>query len=84
MLDERDGQKQAPQPLDFEKAVYGNFLNFVPSHHVFEGFESNDEFQQHLGTLLDWETDQQDGLANLGIQRTQEVEDLEFSMAHLI
>lgn len=45
MLDERENGGIKPKdPLDFEKAVYGNFLNFIPRHYVFDGFESNKEF----------------------------------------
>jgi hypothetical protein len=45
MLNEREAGGIKPKaPLDFEQAVYGGFLNFVPRHYVFDGFESNKEF----------------------------------------
>jgi len=56
--------------MDFEKIVYGNFLNFVPRHYVFEGFKSSEEFGEHLVTLLEWKTKSQDGLEALGIEAT--------------
>jgi hypothetical protein len=34
--------------------VYGNFMNFFPRHYIFEGFESSQEFEKHLNTLLTW------------------------------
>jgi len=55
MLDEREREgPKVKEPLDFEQAVYGSFLNFIPRHYVFDGFESSEEFQKYLMTLLDW------------------------------
>jgi hypothetical protein len=45
MLNERENGGIKPKdPLDFEQAVYGSFLNFVPRHYVFDGFENSQEF----------------------------------------
>lgn len=85
LLDERDQDYQKPKrQIDFEKAVYGDFLNFVPRHYIFEGFESNEEFRQHLTTLLEWQVGQNDGLATLEVDPTQEIMELEESMGKLI
>ena len=54
MLDQRENKNQDKGPLEYEKVVYGNFLNFFPRHYVFEGFESSEEFQKHLNTLMGW------------------------------
>jgi len=57
MLDEReDGGVKERKPLNYETAVYGSFLNFVPRHYIFDGFESDKEFRKHLVTLLQWQT----------------------------
>lgn len=61
--------------------VYGGFLNFLPRHYVFEGFDSNEEFQQHLTTLLEWQVGGNDGLKNLEVEPSKEIIDLEQSMA---
>jgi hypothetical protein len=46
MLDERESDQLKPRrPLDFEEVVYGSFQNFLPKHHIFDGFESSEEFQ---------------------------------------
>ena len=85
MLDarEREGLK-VKEPLDFQHAVYGSFLNFIPRHHVFDGFESSEEFQQHLTTLLDWQVRRNDGRKTLGVESSSAIEDLEYSLAHLV
>lgn len=57
LFDENKNGKTASKELDFEQTVYGSFLNFVPRHYVFEGFESSKEFQEHVETLLEWQVD---------------------------
>lgn len=85
MINERESNKiRSKAPLDFEQAVYGGFKNLIPRHYVYDGFESNQEFAQHLHTLLQWQIEQNDGLGNLGVYRSKEVEDLEEHMAQLI
>ena len=85
LLDEREQGYQKPKrEVDFEKAVYGGFLNFVPRHYVFEGFESNAEFQQHLTTLLEWQVSPNDGLAALEVDPTREIMELEEAMGKVI
>ena len=79
-----DGTQTKTKPLTIEEAVYGNFANFVPRHHVFEGFESNDEFKSYLTTLLEWQVEERDGLNNLGVNLSEDISELENSMAHLI
>ena len=59
-------------------------MNLIPRHYVFDGFESSEEFRQHLNTLLEWKVENNQGLANLGVQSSQEIDDLEANMAHLI
>lgn len=63
-------EKKEAAPLDFETAVYGSFMNFIPRHYVFEGFSSNKEFSQHLTTLLDWQVEKKDGLAAMKVRPT--------------
>lgn len=71
MLDDRErGSLRLKKPLNFETAVYGSFLNFIPRHYVFDGFESDAEFRQHLVTLLDWQVEAQDGLATMQVEPT--------------
>ena len=43
-------QNHAAMP-DFESAVFGSFKNFKARHYIFQGFESDQEFQDHLQTL---------------------------------
>lgn len=55
MLDEREeGFEKQNKELNFEEVVFGSYLNFTPRHYVFDGFGSNEEFRQHLTTLLEW------------------------------
>ena len=85
MLDEREvGSERPKKELDFEEVVYGSFLNFVPRHYVFEGFDSNEEFRQHLKTLLEWRVQSNEGLKNLEVEPTEAIVDLEASMGKLI
>lgn len=72
------------EPLDFEHAVYGSFHNFKPRHHVFQGFESNEEFQGHLRTLMEWQIEQNDGLATMGVASSDEIQELEEHLGHLV
>lgn len=53
LLDQRYTSAQI-KPLEFDQAVYGSFHNFKPRHHVFQGFDSNLEFREHLNTLMEW------------------------------
>jgi hypothetical protein len=41
----------------FKKAIYGSegFKNYESRHYIYKGFESNQEFQDHVETLLSWE-----------------------------
>lgn len=85
MLAERESDSiKIKSPLDFEKVVHGGFLNFNSRHHVFDGFESSSEFREHVETLLDWQVEKQDGLHNLGVEPTEAVQDLEYSMGKLV
>ena len=45
------------QKSDFDSAVYGGMKNFVPRHYIYRGFEENEEFKEHMQTLLEWQTD---------------------------
>ena len=42
------------QKLDFEQAVYGGMKNFVPRHYIYQGYEENAEFKEHMQTLMEW------------------------------
>lgn len=85
MLDQREaGSTMTAEPLNFEKVLYGSFKGQVPAHYVFQGFESSDEFNQHLSTLLSWQVEKQDGLRTLGVESTEQIQELELSMAQLI
>ena len=53
----------------------------MPRHYIFEGFQTNDEFKQHLKTLLEWDTKKIDVLKNLGIEASPSVQELEISLA---
>lgn len=55
----------------------------MPRHFIFDGFESSEEFQSHINTLIEWQRDN-DGLKALGVDKTKQIEDLESSMAQLI
>jgi len=41
MLDEREIDQRHRKPLDYERAVYGSYMNILPRHYIFDGFESN-------------------------------------------
>ena len=85
MLDERDANQTKPVPdLDYEATVYGTFQGQRARTHVFEGFENNEEFNQHLTTLMEWNTTQKDGLAEMEIDADANIQELEMSMAKLI
>jgi hypothetical protein len=43
-------------------------MNQKPRHYIFNGFESSEEFSQYVSTILEWRVEQEDGLANLGVQ----------------
>lgn len=82
MLSEQE--QNAPRirtPMNMERIVYGGYRNFVPQHYVFDGFETHEEFHQHLKTLLDWQTARRDGLAEMGVEPTKNVQELEKAMA---
>lgn len=49
------GEKQM-QEVTMEDAVFGGAINQVARHYVYQGFRNHDEFQQHMRTLLDWES----------------------------
>ena len=72
------------EPLNFEKVLYGNYSGQTPRHYIYKGFESHEEFNQHLNTLLNWQVEKQDGLSTLGVEPTEQVQELEMSMANLI
>ena len=57
MLAERETD-QLRKPLDrtWEQTVYGGMENLYPKHYVYNGFQDNEEFMQHVKTILDWET----------------------------
>lgn len=85
MLTEREnGKTRMKKPLDIEKVLYGNYLNFTPKHYVYDGFESSQEFKEHLRTLLDWQNERADTLQNLEIEETEVVLQLEQSLSELI
>jgi len=48
-------------------------MNFVPRHYVFDGFESSDEFSNHLMTLLDWQAEKKDGLEVMNVESSTAV-----------
>mmetsp|Transcript_31265 Transcript_31265/g.47848 ORF Transcript_31265/g.47848 Transcript_31265/m.47848 type:complete len:320 (+) Transcript_31265:247-1206(+) len=85
MLKEREnGKKFFRDPLTFHEAVYGTYLNFVPRHYVYDGFESNSEFEEHLHTLLEWEAEEPNVFANMGVKADDNVRELEEAMGSLI
>lgn len=44
-----NGEKQGLAAMpDFESAVFGDFKNFKARHYIFQGFESDNEFRDHL------------------------------------
>jgi hypothetical protein len=55
LLDERFTGVKEQQNLTFEDAVYGGPKNFIPRHYIFRGFESSDDFNHCLKTLLNYE-----------------------------
>lgn len=55
LLEERFNGTKVHQTLTFENAVYGGPKNFVPRHYIFRGFESSDDFNYCLKTLLNYE-----------------------------
>ena len=73
-LNEREsGDLKSKAPLSFDQAVYGSFKNFIPRHYVFDGFETNQEFQKHLETLLEWQAERADGLQVMGVESSEAV-----------
>ena len=77
-------QEDKPSKLDYNDAVYGSYMNFKPRHHVFEGFKDSEEFNQYLSTLMEWKEETTDGLKELGVERSQSVEELEVMMGELV
>jgi hypothetical protein len=58
MLDERQlGTKNEQHELSFTDAVYGGPKGFVDRHYVFKGFQNNQEFNEYLQILMEWEKD---------------------------
>jgi hypothetical protein len=63
-----------------EQFVFGDGpSNYTPRHNVFKGFETNSEFQEMLGTLMDWKLEAQPELLGEG-----DIAELEQSMAAVI
>jgi hypothetical protein len=50
-LNSDQGVKMTPPP-SFESVVYGGMEGFNPRYYVFQGFQSNEEFNEHLQTLM--------------------------------
>ena len=42
--------------VDPEKYFFGGKKGYEDRHYVYRGFENNEEFQTHLQTLQDWQT----------------------------
>ena len=58
MLDERQlGRLIEKQELTLNEAIYGGAKNFVDRHYVFKGFQNNQEFNEYLQILMEWEND---------------------------
>ena len=56
-IDAMLADKYVEDAVSLEQAVYGGMKNFVPRHYVYRGFEDNQEFREHMQTLIDWKTD---------------------------
>lgn len=54
---EEDGTTKYTSVPDFESVVYGSMKNFTPRYYVFQGFQDDQEFEQHLQTLMMFKTD---------------------------
>lgn len=73
-----------PETVQYKDAVFGSYMGQIPKHYVFHGFEHNQEFQEHLKTLLSWETEKKDGLRNMGVIPTEDIKELEGAISSLI
>lgn len=76
LLDERKNGVTI-KPLEFNTAVYGGYHGFKERYHVFKGFDTHEEFREHLSTLMEWQVEQNDGLAQMGVRQTDEVVEIE-------
>lgn len=47
-----DGSTKYTSPPLFDDVVYGSMKNMIPRTYVFQGFQDNEEFEEHLQTLL--------------------------------
>ena len=71
------------QTSDFDSAVYGGMKNFVPRHYIYRGFEENEEFKEHMQTLLEWQTDPSRS-AHMTPVDDKEVQEIELAMTRVI
>jgi hypothetical protein len=81
MLDERNQGRIHIRGPEYLEEVYGSYKNLMPKHYVYDGFQDNAEFKQHLTTLLEWKDDrQQINQEDL----TPEVQELKYDMEKLL
>ncbi len=58
LLDERQlGISHEATALNQNDAVYGGAKGFADRHYVFKGFQNNEEFNEYLQILMEWEKD---------------------------
>lgn len=69
--------EEAKIPL--EDSMYGGAEGVVAKHYIFQGFQSSDEFAEHLETLKMWEQEREE-VEPVG----NEVEEIEFAMKKLM
>ena len=55
-IDAMLADKYVQDSVSFEQAVFGGMKGFVPRHYIYRGFENDEEFREHLQTLIDWKT----------------------------
>lgn len=58
MYSERNEQSKFMAGPSYEKSVYGNMTNFEPRHYIYQGYQTSNEFRDHLETLMQFETEQ--------------------------
>ena len=56
MLDKTSNQDYIDgAKVGFEQAQFGGLKNFEPRHYIYQGFDGNREFRQHVDTLIEYE-----------------------------